>query len=324
MRLKRTESPLTAAPRRTKILRALCAMALALFVVPPLLGLALGGVLVAGISHEQDQLHAPAREALKAVGLGSYAKYHYYYTLTGPDAAAFHLSKYDNHADHTDLRAALMADAAVTEGWTVAPVTAAEYAAQIPLEMAFLLPDANLVFDASYRADDKAAFFDQETGLMVYFGPERTAKAKQLRLSGISVPTGGFQYGMDTHGGFLGDGQTYWAFVVPEDSRAALEADLAAHGDWHVGSIPQSEYARLHESCFYEVPALFPGAEIVFDRWYYVDDFARQYKDADIPRKNGECFPAAMQEIGAGSSGNWTVAFYDAETGLFIWYEFDS
>ncbi len=318
MRLRKLESPLK------RILQVVCITLLAVIIVPPLLGLGLGTLLVAGISHEQDQLHAPAREALRAVGMGTYAKYHYYYVLTGPDTAAFHLSMYDNHTDHTDLRAALMADAAATDDWTVAPVTAAEYAAQIPPEMAFLLPDANLVFDASYHKDSTRAFFDQETGLMVYFGPDRAAPAKQLRLGGVSVPTDGFLYGMDTHGGFLGDGQTYWAFAVPEESRSALEADLAAHGDWHVGSVPQAEYVRLHESCFYEVPALFPHPEIVFDRWYYADDFARQYKDADIPRKNSECFPAVMQETGAGRTLNWSVGFYDEDTGLFLWYEFDS
>ncbi len=323
MRLRKLESPLRKTPLRTKLLQGLCVIVLALFVVPAALGLTLSGALVAGIQQERDQLDAPAREALQAVGMKQYAQCHYA-LLTGPDTAAFHISKYDNRVDHTDLCAALMEDAAATAGWTVAPVTAAEYAAQIPQAMAFLLPDANLVFDASYHKDSTRAFFDQETGLMVHFGPDRAAPAKQLRLDGVSVPTDGFLYGMDTHGGFLGDGQTYWAFAVPEESRSALEADLAAHGDWHVGSVPQAEYVRLHESCLYEVPALFPHPEIVFDRWYYADDFARQYKDADIPRRNSECFPAVMQETGAGSSGNWTVGFYDEDTGLFLWYEFDS
>ncbi len=312
----RIESPLK------RILQVVCITLLVVLAGPPLLGLGLGALLVSGWEHESDQRIAPAREVLQDVGMESYMGS--YYVLTGPDTAIFHLSKYDNHVDHTDLRAALIADAATTAGWTVAPVTVEEYAALLPLERTFLLPKEGLVFDASYHAENGSAFFDQETGLIVYSGSEKTGQTKRLRLDGVSVPTGAFRYGMETHGGFHGDGQTYWAFIVPEESRAVLKAALSAHEYWHTGNIPQTEYARLHESCFYEMPGLFPDPSVVFDRWYYADDYARQYPDEEVQRRSSECFPSVMQEIGAGRTLNWSVGFYDENTGLFIWYEYDS
>ncbi len=317
MRLRKLESPLRKTPLRTKFLQGLCVIVLALFVVPAVLGLTLGGALVAGIQQERDQLDAPAREALQAVGMKQYAQCHYA-LLTGPDTAAFHLSKYDNRVDHTDLCAALMEDAAATAGWTVAPVTAEEYAAQIPPEMVFLLPDANLVFDASYHNGSTRAFFDQETGLMVYISPTAAPEPITFSHGGLTIPTGGWVYRMDTR--ILGDGEIFWAFIVPEEERPALEATLDAHADWHAGSIPQAEYVRLFEAITPPLPALYPAAEVVFDRWHYAN-----YDSNDVSYyRYANFFPTVMQEIGAGRTLNWSVGFYDEDTGLFIFYEFDS
>ncbi len=324
MRLRKGESPLTAAPLRKKILQAVCVLALALFVVPALLGLGLGSLLVAGISHEQEQLDAPAREALRAVGLGDCEKFAEYYVLEGCGVRAFHISEYDNHEEQTDLHALLLSCADEAEGWTVAPVTAEEYAAQLPPGADFLLPDAALVFEASYRQGNTAAFFDDETGLFLCFLPGKTSGARQIKAAGLTVSTGGWMYEMDTHGGFFGDGYAFKACIVPAEERAALKAAISAHADWHEGSIFQAEYTRLHQT-FYKVPDLHPAADTVFDAWYYVDDFARQYPDfAPSASLSNAPFPAVMQEAGAVLSGNWTAAFYDEDTGLFIFYEFDS
>lgn len=324
MRLRKIESPLTATPLRTRILRGLCVFLLALFVVPALLGLGLGALLVSGLERESDQRIAPAREALQAVGMGDFEEFAEYYALEGCGVRAFHISEYDNHEEQTDLHALLLSCAGEAEGWTVAPVTAAEYAAQLPPEMAFLLPKEGLVFEASYRQGNTAAFFDDETGLFLCFLPGKTSGARQIKAAGLTVSTGGWMYEMDTHAGFFGDGYAFKACIVPAEERAALKAAISAHADWHEGSIFQAEYARLHQT-FYKVPELYPAADTVFDAWYYVDDFARQHPDFEpsVSLSNAP-FPAVMQEAGAVLSGNWTVAFYDADTGLFIFYEFDS
>ena len=43
--------------------------------------------------------------------------------------------------------------------------------------------------------------------------------------------------------------------------------------------------------------------------------------DDDLPDDD---FPAVMAEGGAHQSGNWLCALYDVDTGLFIYYEWDS
>ncbi len=281
------------------------------------------GLLIWGFANEENDRREPAIQAMKAVGMGEFADAAPYYVLTLPGGRAFHISEYDDHIHNTDLHAALMAHAAKAEGWAVAPVTTDEYAQQIPPEMAFLLPDADLIFDASYHMEDKLAFFDADTGLTVSALPEDAPKPRSVKAAGLSIPTDGWVYEMDTHGGFHGDGDEFLAFAVPEEERPALEAALSAHADWHAGSVTQAEYVRLHRT-FYSVPELYPAADVSFDFWYFVDDFARQYPDWESDLHSSELFPAVMQEIGAGCSPNWSVGFYDADTGLLIWYEFDS
>jgi hypothetical protein len=128
-------------------------------------------------------------------------------------------------------------------------------------------------------------------------------------------------YEYESHGGFHGDGETWQALIVPEEQRAAFEAALAQHADWHKGAIPQNEYAHMHRYTFDDMPALLPEPAVTFDWWLYVDDYAREHPEKESDKHVHSNFPSVMQEAGAVFSLNWHIALYDADTGLFVYYE---
>ena len=262
--------------------------------------------------------------ALEATRLSSYTEHAPYHCTTVDDCMTiFEIAEYDNHVDNTDLHADLMSCAAETDGWHVEPVTVADYAAHIPAEAAFLLPD--VTFDAHHQADNSLSFFDQDSGLMVYLRTDRQPHAGTVRADKLTIPHNGFVYELETHGGFLGDGTTYRAFIVPEAERASLEATLTAHANWHAGAITRAEYIHLHNHEFYSVPGLYPADDVTFEWCSFVDTYARAHPDfVSEYTPDNSAFPAVMQQAGARPAGNWLLALYDADTGLFIYYEYDS
>lgn len=273
---------------------------------------------LAGLSRSDTAL-----AAFKSARLPAYTEYAPYHSMTVDNCMTiFELAAYDNHVDNTDLRAGLVALAASTDGWHVSALTPEEYAARIPADAAFLRPDAT--FDAWFESTEDMAFFDQETGLFVRLRKNETPKSGTVRADKLTVPHNGFVYEMETHGGFHGDGSTYYALIVPEEERAALEATLSAHADWHNTTISCGDYLVMHDRMFFEVPPLYPDEGTDFEWWSYVDTYARQYHEKEEGSGSNDCFPAAMQELGAHFSMNWLVALYDADTGLFIYYEYDS
>lgn len=292
-------------------------------------------LLVTGLESEWYSLNDPAESTLTEIGLNIYTEYAPCNALTiAGSFTAFELPKYDNHTDNTNLHEGIMKFAAKSNEWYVEETTTAEYidalTTYIP-ETAFLYPKNDLTFDAKYidlcgTEPAKLAFFDLETGLIIYLctynGPPLD---NILRINQLSIPHNGYMYELETHGGFFGDGTTYQALIVPEAERPAFEATLAAHTDWHVGSITHAEYVTLHDREFYALPSLYPAADTTFDWWCYVNTFARNNPDfeSDYIPDNSD-FPAVMQDAGARPSGNWLVAFYDADSGLFIFYQYDS
>ena len=260
--------------------------------------------------------------ALDATHLAAYTKHAPYYSATVDDCMTiFEIAEYDNHVDNTDLRAGLIALAAGTEGWHVESVSAADYAARIPAEAAFLLPD--VTFDARFESADDMAFFDQESGLFVHLHKGEMPKPGTVRADKLTVPHNGVVYKMETHGGFHGDGSTFYALIIPEEKRVIFEETLNDHIDWHKGMVTHTEYAELLHF-FYECPELLPSDDFVFDQWYYVDTYARAHPNEAPDRDIHPRFPAVMQEVGAHFSQNWLVALCDADTGLFIYYQYDS
>jgi DNA polymerase III delta subunit len=72
---------------------------------------------------------------LDATHLSACAEYTPCHAATVDDyMTLFELSKYNNHVDHTDLRAELLSLAAATDGWHVKALSPAEYAARIPAD----------------------------------------------------------------------------------------------------------------------------------------------------------------------------------------------
>ena len=288
------------------------------FGIPFLLGL----LMVFGLESEHAAMDDHAEAALRETGLTAYTEYATWHDLTiDGTLTAFVMPQYDNHVDNTDLRAGLMALAAGTDGWHVEAVFAADYAARIPAGAAFLLPD--VTFDAWFESAEDMAFFDQESGLFVHLCEGEAPKPGTVRADKLTIPHDGYVYTMETHGGFHGDGTTFYALITPEEKRVTFEATLNDHTDWHKGMVTHAEYAELLR-CFYECPELLPSDALVFDWWCYVDTYARAHPNESPDREIHPRFPAVMRKYGARFSQNWLVALYDADTGLFIFYEFDS
>ena len=299
-------------------------------VVPCVLGFLLFAVLFIGVNLLEWDLEpdgdARAVAALQNTGMTAYVDYAPYHAMVVDNSlSAFILPKYDNHTDKTDLRAGIMACAAELPNWHVEAFSCDKYAAKLNVvfpEATFLLP-ADVTFDAWYEDAERLAFFDQATGLMVHLQPDTQPHSGRIKADGIKVPHNGFMYEYESHGGPHGDGETWQALIVPEKQRAAFEAALAQHADWHEGAIPQNEYAHMHRYTFDDMPALFPDPDVTFDWWLYVDDYAREHPEKESDKHVHSNFPSVMQEAGAVFSLNWHIALYDADTGLFIFYELD-
>lgn len=261
--------------------------------------------------------------ALEATHLSAYeAEAPHHITTVDDSMLLFDLIEYDNLDESAILRQQLLKTIAATDGWHVKALSPAEYAARIPAEAAFLLPDAT--FDAWFESAEDTAFFDQETGLFIRLRKSAAPKPGSVRANGLTVPHNGYAYEMETHGGFHGDGSTYYALIVPEDKRPALEKALAAHADWHMGDVPHAEYRVLHDELFFQVLPLYPAADVGFEWCSFVDTYARMYPEEAAPTPPDARFPAAMQELGACWSMNWLCGLYDPDTGLFIYYEHDT
>lgn len=298
-------------------------------VVPCALGFLLFAALFIGVNLLGWDLEpdgdARAAAALENTGMEAYVEYAPYHTMTiDASLTAFIMPKYDNHVDNTNLRAGMANTAAELPGWHVEALSCDAYAARLNgifPEAAFLLP-ADVTFDAWYEDADRLAFFDQDTGLMVHLQPDTQPHAGRIKVDGLTIPHNGFMYEYESHGGCHGDGNTYQALIIPKDKRADVEAALANHADWHKGTVTPEEYATMHTRIFYELPELLPDA--TFDWWCYVDGYARRYPDQEPDKDVHPYFPAVMQEAGAVFSLNWHIALYDADTGLFIYYRYDS
>jgi hypothetical protein len=306
--------------------RVIVGLGLAFVVVPAGLGLLLGW-LADGLEAEHQARRDPGRQVLTDVGLKDLEEYApWYYLQAGEAITAFTLDQYDNWTDKNDLRAMVMDRAAQRDGWRVEAVSPEAYEEQLHAyfpEAAFLIA-GDVSFDAWYQKKDARAFFDQDTGLMVHWRTGAKPRSRKIKPAGLTVSADGFLYEMETHGGFLGDGTTWQALIVPPEQRAGVEASIAAHADWQEGTVTGEEYTRLHTQVFHDLPALLPAGDVAFERWYYVDTYARMYPDKPSRGSTHADFPAVMQQAGARWSGNWQMAFYDPDTGLLIYYEYDS
>lgn len=102
----------------------------------------------------------------------------------------------------------------------------------------------------------------------------------------------------DSHGGFHGDGCTVTIF---ETAPGALWETICHHlPGWTAEPVNQTAFAEKIPRCSCH-PDVYPAPDVVFDAWYY-----RQ----DDTGPSGQPF-------------NYSMAFYDAQTGLFCFYRVD-
>lgn len=108
----------------------------------------------------------------------------------------------------------------------------------------------------------------------------------------------------DSHGGFHGDGCTV---IVFQTSPGALWEEIQhAKQGWTVEEIDLATYGARLPACSCH-PPVYPAPDVVFDAWYFRDDY-----DGDLTAD------------GRPYATNCSVAFYDAQTGLFYFYRTDT
>jgi hypothetical protein len=138
---------------------------------------------------------------------------------------------------------------------------------------------------------------------------------------GINLHRGTILSNEDTHGGFLGDGDTYVELSFDNDSGTALADAIAVNTDWC--AFPLSDnlqavvYGRIDGDAQYGpfitddndatiIPMIEHGYYLFYDR-------------------NDECYnPKDDTELLNRSSMNFTIALYDTDNNKLYYYELDT
>ncbi len=131
------------------------------------------------------------------------------------------------------------------------------------------------------------------------------------RETGMELPRCAVIQATDTHGGFLGDGDTLIILHFEGEARERLERELA--DAWEALPLPQSLYEVVYEHRNL-VPIPTDSAEEGFPQitggYWYFDD--RQSESND---------PAALL---SRNSCNFTLALYDCDTARLYYIEVDT
>lgn len=237
---------------------------------------------------------------------------------SGEGFSAFVMPHYKSHNDPVDLRQEALDAMASAEGWHVEAVTAAALEellrccqVSVPLH-----PAADAVYDAWFFRHEDAyptalplerpsgqwtlCFFDRDNGTYITLTEAETAQdADALALrSPEMLPLSAL--GLEVLQGRLGvlpilqqePPLRLTALLVPDGLRGQFASQIAASGAWHEGNVSSGEFSAQLERMQEEVwPCLYPAADVVFD-WCW-------------------------QELDG-------AAWYDADTGLFIFWVYDS
>ena len=122
---------------------------------------------------------------------------------------------------------------------------------------------------------------------------------------------------------YFRDGHTLRIFQIGETEKA-LE-DIQGTPGWHIAQVGARDYEALARQKFWDLAHMVaPGSDVTFDAWFYRDDYEAQYGGhGDWP---GSCagLPDTLALNELPDTLNATFAFYDRETGLFFYYEYDS
>ncbi len=304
-----------------KIVIGLLCGALGVMVLPLILGM----MFIWDSERYFHEMARPGREALAQTGMGDLGVSPGHVVVTADGLTAFEVSVYDDHVNNTRQRDVMQEAAKSAAGWHAETLTWAEFArhqAKLAPETAFLQPDTG--FTAWYADETSFAAFDAESGLFMLL-TGAAGKARDFAEAGLRITRIEGMYSFDSHGGFFDNGVSWQAFVVPQEQRGAAEAAMTSGGSWREGEITRAEYVRMHQAFPGWLPGLYPAKDVVFDLWYWEDAFAAMHPErAQETGGSLEQYPRVMQDAGVVRSRNWRVAVYDRESGLLIWYAYDS
>lgn len=121
-----------------------------------------------------------------------------------------------------------------------------------------------------------------------------------------------------------GDETVICQFRWADDREAVWQAVCDAPG-WKIAAIPAEDYAALARTEFWEPNGVVaPASDIVFDAWFYRDDYFEQYGEHAGQAGVYSGLPESLGMSGAPDTLNATFAFYDRETGAFFYHAYDT
>ncbi len=105
-----------------------------------------------------------------------------------------------------------------------------------------------------------------------------------------------------------------------------LWAAICTAPNWQQAQITAADYAQLARNAFWgEMNCnVAPAPDMVFDAWFYRDDYLARYGESSELVHNRSGLPEVFGLNGTPDTLNATFAFYDRETGTFFFHSFDS
>ena len=145
------------------------------------------------------------------------------------------------------------------------------------------------------------------------------------RTLGVDLSRGTLTENRDTHGGFLGDGQTFLQLTFDQESAAALEEEISRAKGWQplplsdelVRVVYGEEYEEGDTVYSYAPLAVGEDGEPLFPQvergsWFFLD---RHSESTD---------PYDASQLYQRYSFNFTVALYDADSRTLYYFEMDT
>ena len=145
------------------------------------------------------------------------------------------------------------------------------------------------------------------------------------RTLGVDLSAGVLAEHRDTHGGFLGDGETFLQLTFDQESAAALEEEISQAKGWQPLPLPDDLVRVLYGEEYEEGDTVYSYAPLA----------AGQDGEPLFPRvERGSCFfldrhsestdPYDASQLDQRYSYNFTVAVYDSESRTLYCFEMDT